>query len=157
MKRTLIALMLLCAMLLPCCVQSEEEFYDDKLTPIAMLGDESDFVFSLESALFEKGYLDEVCVDGYFDEYTEQAVADFQYDKGYEPDGVMTKIQFYWLSRSSYNNWFDSSNIVYITPSGSRYHTWNCKSLDNSYSIMPISVNIAYSYGYLPCRLCKPY
>lgn len=133
-----------------------EEAYDDRLTVVAMLYDESDFILVVETALYEKGYLDEVCVDGYFDEYTEAAVMDYQYNKGYEPDGMLTKSQFYWLSRSYYNDWFDASNIVYITRSGSRYHDWDCKSLSYSYGVMPISTNTALTLGYLPCRVCNP-
>ena len=130
--------------------------YDDRLTVVAMLGDQSDFVLVVETALYEKGYLDEVCVDGYFDEYTELAVMDFQYYKGYQEDGMLTKGQFYWLHRKYYNQWFDTSDIVYITNSGSRYHSYDCKSLQYSYGIMPVSTNIALELGYLPCKVCNP-
>ena len=82
---------------------------------------------------------------------------EFQAYKRYEMTGALTKSQFYWLSRIDYNEWFDTSYIVYITGTGTRYHIWECKSLDNSTNIMPISANIAYSLGYLPCRLCNPY
>jgi len=155
MKRILTFILAL-ALLIP-CLCSAEEYYDDRLTVVAMLGEESDFIYAVETALYEKGWLDEVCVDGYFDEYTELAVLNFQYYKNYEPTGMLTKIQFYWLSRKYYNNWFDSSYIVWITASGSRYHLYNCKSLVDCYGVMPISANIAYDLGYNPCKLCKPY
>ena len=48
-----------------------EEYYDDRNTIVAMLGDESRFVYTVELALFEKGYLLEDEIDGIFDEYTE--------------------------------------------------------------------------------------
>ena len=95
-------------------------------------------------------------MDGYFDEYTEKAVKRFQKNNQYEADGALTKIQFYWLSRSHYNDWFDTSYIVYITPSGTRYHLYSCYSLKNSPEIMPISINKAEELGYLDCRRCKP-
>ena len=156
MIKRLLSAILAMLMLLP-VVSIGEETYDDKLTVVAMLGEQSDFIYAVECALYEKGYLDEADVDGYFDEYTELAVMDYQYTKGYETDGMLTKIQFYWLSRKYYNNWFDSSNIVWVTASGSRYHLYTCSSLNNSIGLMPISVNIAYGLGYQPCRLCNPY
>lgn len=133
-----------------------EEKFDDRLTIVAMLGDQNRFITVVETALFEKGYLAEDYVDGIFDYHTEMAVATFQMYKGYEPDGMLTKIQFYWLSHKYYKEWFDSSDIVYITENGSKYHIWECSTLDNSIEIMPISVNIAYELGYDPCGKCLP-
>lgn len=153
--KKVIALILIVLTILP--VFSVSETYDDRLTVVAMLGDVSDFIYVVETALYEKGYLNEYYVDGYFDEYTELAVMNFQFDKGYVTDGMLTKIQFYWLSRKYYNEWFDTSYIVWFTASGSRYHFYECKALQNSINVMPISINIAYQLGYVPCKLCKPY
>ncbi len=155
MLKRMLAVLLAVLTLVGSCALGEYD-YDDNLTVVAMFGDEGDFVYTVETALFEKGYLKEVCVDGYFDEYTELAVKNFQYDKGYEADGAITKIQFYWLSRKYYNEWFDRSYIVYITPNGTRYHTFNCTVLVNSHVIMPVSMNKADDLGYLPCRRCNP-
>ena len=153
--KKLLALTLAVLTLLGTCAFGE--VYDDKQTIVAMYGDESDFVAVVEQALFEKGYLEEYEVDGVFDEYTELAVMNFQKYRGYEATGCLTKIQFYWLHRTYYNQWFDNSDIVYITPNGTRYHTWDCYSIRYSYNLMPISVNIAYELGYQPCRLCIGY
>ncbi|MBR5379433.1 MAG: peptidoglycan-binding protein [Clostridia bacterium] len=155
MFRKTIALILALLTLAGGCLYAEYD-YDDKLTVVAMLGDSSDFVQAVEDALVEGGYLNEKYADGYFDEYTEKAVKRFQREKDYEPDGALTKIQFYWLSRTHYNDWFDTSYIVYITNGGSRYHTYTCSALKNSLELMPISINVAEGYGYLPCRRCKP-
>ena len=153
MKKAL-ALMLVVFTLFGTCFAGNAEVYDDRLTIIAMKGDASDFITVVEQALFEKGYLDEYEVDGVFDEYTELAVMNYQIYKGYEPTGALTKNEFYWLHRTYYNQWFDKSDIVWITASGTRYHTWDCVSIQKSYGVMPISVNIAEDLGYLPCRLC---
>ena len=154
MKRV-IALMLLLAFAMSFAAVAE--VYDDRQTIVAMIGDQSRFVYTVETALFEKGYLLEDEVDGIFDEYTELAVMNFQQYKGFPADGMLTKNQFYWLHRTYYREWFDSSEIVYITEGGTRYHTWNCSSIKYSVGLMPISVNIAEAYGYLPCRLCLYY
>ena len=131
-----------------------EETYDDRLTIVAMRGDESRFVYTVELALFEKGYLLEDEVDGIFDQYTEQAVMNFQAYKNFEPDGMLTKNQFYWLHRTYYRQWFDASDIVWITEGGACYHVWNCSSIRYSTGLMPVSINIAEELGYLPCRHC---
>ena len=153
--KKILALMFVVMTLLGTCAFGE--VYDDRYTIIAMIGDQSDFVTVVEQALFEKGWLDEYEVDGVFDEYTELAVANFQSHRGYERTGYLTKTEFYWLHRTYYNMWFDKSDIVYITPRGTRYHTWDCSIIRNSYGIMPISVNIAFDNGYEPCRFCLGY
>lgn len=157
--KKLISLILVLVTLFGCFGFAEEtqEPFDDRLTIVAMLGDQNRFITVVETALYEKGYLAEEYVDGVFDRRTEMAVIAFQMYKGYEPDGMLTKIQFYWLNRKYYKEWFDSSDIVYITENGSKYHIWECSTLDNSVEIMPISVNIAYELGYDPCGKCLPY
>ena len=158
MFKRIFALVLALAFIMCCPVLSEEEevVFDDKLTVLALPGEASTFILALESALYEKGYLDELYVDGYFDDATTYAIMDFQLFRGYEPDGLITKVQFYWLNRKYYKDWFDTSDIVYITETGTRYHVWECSSLENSVGIMPISANVALELGYMPCRLCKP-
>ena len=134
------------------------EAYDDRLTIVAMKGDISDFVYVVETALWEKGYLLEDEIDGVYDYYTELAVKNFQTYKGFVPDGILTKTQFYWLHRTYYREWFDSSNIVYITESGTRDHAWDCVSIANTtLTPMPVSINIAEGLGYYPCRICNPW
>ena len=157
MKRGFSLLLLLALMLSIPAFGEVYEVYDDRNTIVAMIGDQNDFVYVVETALFEKGYLLETEIDGVFDRYTEQAVANFQAYKGFEPDGMLTKTQFYWLHRTYYKEWFDSSDIVYITSGGTRYHTWGCSSIRYSTNLIPISVNIAEYYGYLPCRVCLGY
>ena len=152
MKRIFAFLLVLLLALGFCAIS--EEVYDDRQTIVAMKGDESRFVYTVEMALFEKGYLLEEEVDGIFDEYTELAVANFQAYKGFEPDGMLTKSQFYWLHRTYYNQWFDRSDVVWITEGGARYHVWDCSSIRYSTGLMPISINIAEELGYLPCRHC---
>jgi micrococcal nuclease len=48
----------------------------------------------------------------------------------------------------------DSKTIVYITRSGTKYHTENCRSL--SKSKIPITLGEAIQKGYTPCSICKP-
>lgn len=151
MKRVFAWVLLL---MMTLCMSAVGEVYDDRNTIVAMYGDQSRFVYTVETALFEKGYLLEDEVDGIFDEYTELAVMNFQTYKNFEPDGMLTKAQFYWLHRTYYKEWFDASDIVYITEGGKRYHTWDCSMIRYSTNLMPISVNIADAYGYLPCRRC---
>lgn len=154
--KKIIALVLIAATLLAGFAFAEEKF-DDRLTVVAMYGDQNRFITVVETALVEKGYMAEEYLDGIFDYHTEMAVMAFQMYKGYEPDGMLTKIQFYWLNRSYYKEWFDNSDIVYITENGSKYHIWECQTLENSVEIMPISVNIAYELGYDPCSKCCGY
>lgn len=157
LKRLFASLLAVAILLCACALSENTAAYDDRLTVVAAIGDESRFVYVVEQALFEKGYLLETEVDGFFDEYTEMAVMNFQAYKGYEVDGLLTKVQFYWLSSTYYMDWFDSSYIVYITENGNRYHTWDCSKIAKSYSVMPISTNVALDNGYLPCRICNPW
>ena len=156
MIKRIIARMLVLLTLMSVFGVSESK-YDDSDTIVAMIGDVSDFVYAVEQALVKKGFLLEDEADGYFDEYTELAVMNFQLSKDYEANGMLTKRQLYWLDRTTYNEWFDTSYIVYIAKDGRKYHLWGCSSLKNSVEIMPISVNIADRLGYNPCRRCKPY
>ena len=162
MIKRIFALSLVLLTLLGSCNLLAEYNYDDSQVVVAALGDEGDFVYAVKWALVDKGYLDQMYIDDrfegfdYFDEATEQAVKSFQYAKGYEMTGELTKIQFYWLHRAKYNEWFDRSYIVYITANGSRYHTWDCRVVANSRILMPISINIANELGYQPCRICNP-
>lgn len=156
MIRKMIALTLALLTLMSVFGVSESK-YDDNDTIVAMIGDASDFVFAVEQALVKKGFLLEDEADGYFDKYTERAVMNFQTGRDYEANGLLTKRQLYWLDRATYNDWFDTSYIVYITNGGTRYHVWECAALKNALEIMPISVNIAEYNGYVPCKRCKPY
>ena len=156
MIRKMIALTLALLTLMSVFGVSESN-YDDNDTIVAMIGDASDFVYAVEQALVKKGFLLEDEADGYFDKYTERAVMNFQTGRDYEANGLLTKRQLYWLDRATYNDWFDTSYIVYITNGGTRYHLWECAALKNALEIMPISVNIAEYNGYVPCKRCKPY
>ena len=44
--------------------------------------------------------------------------------------------------------------IVYITQSGSKYHTQDCSHL--SKSSIPITLSQAKEQGYEPCSVCEP-
>lgn len=46
------------------------------------------------------------------------------------------------------------AQTVYITKTGSKYHTANCRYL--KYSQFPISLKEAKQKGYTPCSVCKP-
>ena len=48
-----------------------------------------------------------------------------------------------------------SSETVYITETGSKYHLENCSSLKNS-DIISITVDEAVEEGYKPCSICEP-
>lgn len=49
----------------------------------------------------------------------------------------------------------DTKNItVYITKTGSKYHTANCRYL--SKSCIPIKLGEAKAEGYTPCSVCAP-
>ncbi|MBO7385389.1 MAG: peptidoglycan-binding protein, partial [Clostridia bacterium] len=119
MIRKMIALTLALLTLMSVFGVSESK-YDDNDTIVAMIGDASDFVYAVEQALVKKGFLLEDEADGYFDKYTERAVMNFQTGRDYEANGLLTKRQLYWLDRATYNDWFDTSYIVYITNGGTR-------------------------------------
>lgn len=46
------------------------------------------------------------------------------------------------------------TSTVYITTSGKKYHTGNCRSVKKSK--IPISLPDAVAKGYEPCKLCHP-
>ena len=49
----------------------------------------------------------------------------------------------------------DMSRIVYITPSGKKYHTSeSCRMLSRSKTVTPISVGDAQAKGLTPCNVC---
>jgi hypothetical protein len=48
----------------------------------------------------------------------------------------------------------DDSTIVYITDTGTKYHTSGCQYLDASKTA--ISLKEACAKGYTPCSVCKP-
>ena len=48
----------------------------------------------------------------------------------------------------------DAKTVVYITRSGTKYHSGNCRSL--SKSKIPIALGEAVQEGYTPCSVCKP-
>ena len=48
----------------------------------------------------------------------------------------------------------DTENIVYITRTGKKYHSENCRYL--SQSKIPISLKEALEKGYTPCSVCGP-
>lgn len=47
-----------------------------------------------------------------------------------------------------------SETLVYVMPSGERYHKKNCYHLSDGYTVM--SLETAYRRGYSPCRDCDP-
>ena len=52
---------------------------------------------------------------------------------------------------------FSSCNYgqkVYVTKTGEKYHTYNCRFL--KYSKKEIEFGKAVYLGYLPCKICKP-
>ena len=49
-----------------------------------------------------------------------------------------------------------TSNIVYVTPSGSKYHRNSCSTLSRSKSISSLSKAEAERRGYDACKVCKP-
>jgi opacity protein-like surface antigen len=44
--------------------------------------------------------------------------------------------------------------IVYVTESGSKYHTQDCSHLSNSK--IPVTLSQAKQQGYEPCSVCEP-
>lgn len=73
-----IALLLVTAMLLPCTAQAA----------VLKSGDKNDDVVVLQILLYEKGYIKEKHVTGYYGDITKSAVRAFQKDHGVEADGV---------------------------------------------------------------------
>jgi hypothetical protein len=49
----------------------------------------------------------------------------------------------------------DSDKIVYVTKSGSKYHTSSCSTIKNSNKIKTTKLE-AESLGYGACKVCKP-
>lgn len=49
---------------------------------------------------------------------------------------------------------YKDSSVVYVTESGTKYHSENCPHL--SESKIPMSLNQAEKQGYEPCSVCDP-
>ena len=49
----------------------------------------------------------------------------------------------------------DSNKTVYITKSGSKYHTYSCSTIKNSNKIKTTKSE-AELLGYSACKVCKP-
>lgn len=49
-----------------------------------------------------------------------------------------------------------SSNTVYVTKTGKKYHQRSCKTLSKSKTVIPMSINDAKNKGYTPCKVCNP-
>ncbi len=58
------------------------------------------------------------------------------------------------LAFASAGSALSSDNTVYITRTGSCYHTAECSHLRSS--AMPLALTDAVERGYRPCKLCKP-
>lgn len=49
-----------------------------------------------------------------------------------------------------------SSRMVYVTPTGTKYHLKDCRTLKKSKSAEAITVEEAKGRGLEPCKICKP-
>ena len=49
-----------------------------------------------------------------------------------------------------------ATKTVYVTASGTKYHTQDCPSLSKAKKITPIDEKQAVEKGYKPCSRCKP-
>ncbi len=48
------------------------------------------------------------------------------------------------------------TKTVYVTASGTKYHTQSCASLSRTKDVIPIDEKEAVEKGYKPCSRCKP-
>jgi hypothetical protein len=48
---------------------------------------------------------------------------------------------------------FCTAQVVYVTPSGSKYHRGNCRMVENV--ARELTLQAAIAQGYLSCRVCK--
>lgn len=48
-----------------------------------------------------------------------------------------------------------SHSTVYITPTGTKYHTYDCHTIDK-YTAIEISIDKAKESHYKPCKICNP-
>ena len=58
------------------------------------------------------------------------------------------------LPTADFNDMDSDEIIVYITQSGSKYHTEECSHLSSSK--IPITLSQAKQQGYEPCSVCDP-
>lgn len=49
-----------------------------------------------------------------------------------------------------------ATKTVYVTASGTKYHTQSCASLSRTKDVIPIDEKEAIEKGYKPCSRCKP-
>ena len=49
-----------------------------------------------------------------------------------------------------------ATKIVYVTASGTKYHTQDCPSLSKAKEVIPLDEKEAVEKGYKPCTRCKP-
>ncbi|MCQ2580045.1 MAG: hypothetical protein MJ159_05070 [Treponemataceae bacterium] len=50
----------------------------------------------------------------------------------------------------------NAAKTVYVTNSGTKYHTQNCSTLNKAKEVIPIDEQEALEKGYTPCARCKP-
>ncbi len=49
-----------------------------------------------------------------------------------------------------------ATKTVYVTASGTKYHTQICASLSKAKEVIPLDEKEALEKGYKPCTRCKP-
>ena len=49
----------------------------------------------------------------------------------------------------------NSAQMVYVTPTGKKYHKYNCHTIDK-YTAIEISIDKAKESHYEPCKICNP-
>lgn len=50
----------------------------------------------------------------------------------------------------------DQPTLVWITETGTKYHKRDCRTLKNSKTVKPITIEEAVKLGYEACKVCKP-
>lgn len=48
------------------------------------------------------------------------------------------------------------TDIVYVAPSGNKYHKHNCRTLSRSKNLTQLTIDQALANGYTPCKVCSP-
>ncbi len=48
------------------------------------------------------------------------------------------------------------ATMVYVTPTGKKYHTQTCKTIAKSKTVEKIEKEAAIKQGYEACKVCKP-
>ena len=109
------------------------------------------FVYVNGSIMYDKGFN-----EGYFVGY--DAGYDLGNEQGYEYGYVQGRNRGY---TNGYDEGYDSgvfgqknTAFVYVTPSGSKYHTEHCQYINDDDMKMPL--NEAEDAGYTPCSKCHP-